>query len=120
MALKYPMAEGQTRHAPPLSMVRCIGTVLYVAGHGAVNEQGEFVSDDFEEQMHYTMEQLRATLAQEEATFAEVVMVRGYVQNPIESLHNSFGLAIGRNISYFGEFSPLSFYYGLGCWSLLC
>ena len=38
----------------------------------------------------------------------------------IESLHNSFGLAIGRNISYFGEFSPLSFYYGLGCWSLLC
>ena len=38
----------------------------------------------------------------------------------LESLHNSFGLAIGRNISYFGEFSPLSFYYGLGCWSLLC
>jgi len=101
LALKYPMAEGQTRHAPPLSMVRRIGTVLYVAGHGAVNEQGEFVSDDFEEQMRYTMEQLRATLAQEEATFAEVVMVRGYVQNPINlPLYNQ----IYRE--YFGEPYP--------------
>ncbi|MBC7529834.1 MAG: RidA family protein [Chthonomonadaceae bacterium] len=78
----YPMAEGQTRHAPPLSMVRRLGNTLYVSGHGAVNDKGEFVSPDFEEQMRYTMEQLKATLEGEGVSTSEVVMVRGYAQNP--------------------------------------
>lgn len=81
-AMHYPMAEGQTRHVLPISMIRRVGTTLYVSGHGAVNERGEFVSDTFEGQMRWTMEQLQATLAQEGAALADVVMVRGYVQNP--------------------------------------
>ena len=75
------MAEGQTQHVLPLSMARRVGNMLYVSGHGAVNGAGEFVSEKFEEQMRYTMEQLRATLAQEGATFADVVIVRSYVQH---------------------------------------
>ncbi len=82
MAQKYPMAEGQTRHVVPLSMARRVGNTLYVSGHGAVNEAGEFVSDTFEGQMRYTMEQLQKTLEAEGVTLRQVVMVRSYVQNP--------------------------------------
>ena len=81
MAQKYPMAEGQTQHVLPLSMTRRVGNTLYVSGHGAVNEAGEFVSDTFEGQMRYTMAQLQETLASQGATLRNVVMVRGYVQN---------------------------------------
>ena len=78
----YPMAEGQTQHAPPLSMFRRAGDHIFIAGHGAVNSKGEFVSTDFEEQMRYTMEQLKATFAEAACTFDQVVMVRSYVSNP--------------------------------------
>ena len=76
------MAEGQTRHAPPLSMYRKAGDTIYIAGHGAVNAQGQFVSPDFEEQMRYTMEQLLATMKDAGCDPSQVVMVRSYVQNP--------------------------------------
>ena len=78
----YPMAEGQTQHAPPLSMFRRAGDYIYISGHGAVNSKGEFVSADFEEQMRYTMEQLLATFAKAGCTPDQVVMVRSYVNNP--------------------------------------
>ena len=87
MAQKYPMAEGQTQHVLPLSMTRRVGNTLYVSGHGAVNEAGAFVSDTFEGQMRYTMEQVKATLAAQGATLQNVVMVRGYVQSAANIPH---------------------------------
>lgn len=85
----YPMAPGQTEHAPPLSMWRQIGDTIYVSGHGAVNSQGQFISQDFEEQYLYTMAQMQATLEEAGVGFAAVVSVRCYVQNPVDlPVHN--------------------------------
>ena len=81
MMQKYPMAEGQTRHAPPLSMFRRVGGTVYISGCGAVNELGEFVSSDFEEQMRYTMGMMRSALNEAGVNFKDVVSVRSYVQN---------------------------------------
>ncbi len=78
---KYPMAEGQTRHAPPLSMFMRVGDTVYISGCGAVNELGEFVSPDFEVQMRYTMEMMRSALKAAGVDFKDVVSVRSYVQN---------------------------------------
>ena len=84
------MAEGQTKHVLPISMTRRVGDTLYVSGHGAVNEAGQFVSEEFEEQMRYTMDQLQKTLSEAGATLGQVVMVRAYVQSPANiPLYNS-------------------------------
>lgn len=85
----YPMAEGQTKHAPPLAMWRQIGDTIYVSGHGAVNSEGQFISQDFEEQYLYTMAQLQATLEEAAVGFADVVSARCYVCNPADlPIHN--------------------------------
>ncbi len=84
MSAKYPMSENQTEHRPPLSMFRRVGALLLVSGHGAVNARGEFQGNDFESQFRFTMEQLRGTLREAGADFADVVSVRSYVQNPAD------------------------------------
>ncbi len=84
------MAPGQTRHVPPLSMFRRAGDFVFVSGCGAVNERGEFVSDDFEAQYRYTMEQLLDALKGAGCETKHVVSVRAYVQNPSDlPLHNA-------------------------------
>lgn len=80
MSFKYPMAQDQTEHRPPLSMFRRAGDLIFIAGHGAVNERGEFIGDDFSTQFHATMEQLQSTLRQAGVDFNDVVSVRCYVQ----------------------------------------
>ena len=80
----YPMATGQTRHAPPLALFRRDGNTVYVSGQGAVDERGAFVGDTIEAQMRYTMEQLTAVLAQAGCALADVIQVRSYVQHPAD------------------------------------
>ena len=65
----------------PLSPFRRIGDTIYFAGQGAVNERGEYTSPDFEGQFRDTMANLAKVLEQAGVGFADVVMVRGYVQN---------------------------------------
>ena len=79
---KYPMAEGQTRHQPPLSMWRRSGGQIYISGHGCVNHEGTFLFEDFEGQYRFTMEQLGNTLSEAGITWKDVVNVRCYVQHP--------------------------------------
>lgn len=79
---KYPMAQGQVRHAPPLSMWRQAGDTVHIAGHGCVNSQGEFPHEDFEGQYRFTMDALRKTMEEAGVTFADVISVRCYIQNP--------------------------------------
>jgi 2-iminobutanoate/2-iminopropanoate deaminase len=76
----YPMAEGQKKHVLPLSWFRRSGNLVFIAGHGAVDENGQFVSDDFEAQMRWTMDRLKETLAQAGVRIEQVIQVRGYVQ----------------------------------------
>jgi 2-iminobutanoate/2-iminopropanoate deaminase len=78
---KYPMAEGQEKHTLPLSWVRESGNIVFISGHGAVDENGNFVSPWFEGQMRYTMEQLRRTLNGVGLNFTHVIQVRSYVQH---------------------------------------
>ncbi len=79
MPSKYPMAEGQTKHVLPLSMFRKDGNTLYISGHGAVDSEGNYVSDTFEGQFRYTMDLIFSTLKDAGANPSQVVMVRGYV-----------------------------------------
>lgn len=79
---KYPMAAGQTEHKVPLRMWSEAGGLIFVSGHGAVNGKGEFVSDEFEVQYRHTMDALGRTLAKAGVSFADVVNVRCYIQNP--------------------------------------
>ncbi len=81
---KYPMAEGQVKHVLPISMFRRVGTTVYIAGHGAVDETGSYVGDTLEAQMRFTMEQFVRTLADAGVTLADIVQVRAYVQNPAD------------------------------------
>ncbi len=84
MTLKYPMAQGQEKHVLPLSSWRRAGDTLYFAGAGAVDEKGNFVGDTLEAQMRYTMERFGKTLSEAGVTFADIVQVRAYVQNPAD------------------------------------
>ena len=84
MSLKYPMAEGQEQHVLPLSKWRRVGDTIYLAGAGAVDKSGSFVGDTLEAQMRYTMEQFGKTLSDAGVTFADIVQVRAYVQNPAD------------------------------------
>jgi 2-iminobutanoate/2-iminopropanoate deaminase len=77
---KYPMAQGQTSHKPPLTLWRRSGDQIYVSGHGCVSSEGTFLFEDFEGQYRYTMEQLGATLNEAGVEFKDVVNVRCYVQ----------------------------------------
>ena len=84
MSFKYPMAEGQTQHAPPLAMFRQAGNLIFISGHGAVNKRGEFVGDSFEEQFRETMQRLADTLRQAGTDFTQVVKVSSYVADPAD------------------------------------
>ncbi|GAB4461520.1 MAG: RidA family protein [Armatimonadaceae bacterium] len=78
---KYPMADGQEKHVLPLSWVRESGNLVFISGHGAVGENGDFVSDTFEGQMRYTMGQLQKTLEAAGMGWGNVIQVRSYVQH---------------------------------------
>jgi 2-iminobutanoate/2-iminopropanoate deaminase len=80
--MKYPMADGQTEHRPPLSMYRRSGNFVFVAGHGAVNNKGEFIGDDFETQFRETIRLLKITFDEAKIDFSNIISVRSYVQNP--------------------------------------
>lgn len=99
--MKYPMAAGQTEHRPPLSMFRRSGDLIFIAGHGAINGQGEFLGDDFEAQFRKTMELLKVTLSEANTDFSAIVSVRSYVQFPEQlPLYNQLYR------EYFGEPYP--------------
>lgn len=78
------MAEGQVKHVLPISMWRRAGDTVYFAGAGAVDQNGDFVGDTLETQMRYTMERFSATMAEAGVTFADIISVRVYVQNPAD------------------------------------
>ncbi len=82
MSIKYPMAEEQVKHTLPISLFRRAGDTVYIAGHGAVDENGDFVGNTLEAQMRYTMALFEKTLTAADVTYDAVVMVRCYVQRP--------------------------------------
>jgi 2-iminobutanoate/2-iminopropanoate deaminase len=79
MKLKHPSYETETRL--PISNFRRAGDTIYVSGQGAVGPDGHYVCEDFEGQMHYTMERLKDALTEAGAALTDVVRVCGYVQN---------------------------------------
>lgn len=81
MSQKYPLEEGQEKMSLPLSMFTRVGNQIFVSGHGAVDEDGNFVSETFEGQFRYTMDAIRKTLLSAGVDFKDVVMVRGYVRD---------------------------------------
>jgi 2-iminobutanoate/2-iminopropanoate deaminase len=76
------MAEGQAEHRPPLVTFTRSRGLIFVAGHGCVNREGQFLHTDFEGQYRFTMDRLATTLEKAGVSFADVINVRCYVQNP--------------------------------------
>ena len=75
------MAEGQETMSLPLRLWVRAGDLIFVSGHGAVNERGEFVGDTFQSQFEHTMNHLQSTLREAGAGLEDVVSVRCYVQD---------------------------------------
>jgi 2-iminobutanoate/2-iminopropanoate deaminase len=71
-----------TGQKPPISSFSRLGDTIYVAGHGAVDKAGNYISPDFAEQMRYTMERLKETLEKAGVDFSRVRSVRSYLSNP--------------------------------------
>lgn len=83
------MSPEQTKHAPPLSMWRRAGDLVFISGHGSVNSRGQFGASDFEGQYRDTMQQLARTLDEIGVSFADLVSVRCYVQHASDiPMHN--------------------------------
>lgn len=84
MTTKYPMASGQEKHVLPISLFRRFGDTVYISGHGAVDTNGNFAGDTLEAQMRWTMVRFAETLAEAEVTYADIAMVRVYLQHPAD------------------------------------
>ncbi len=76
---KHPSYQSEVKL--PLSNFRQIGETIYLSGQGAVGPGGNYVCDDFEGQMRYTMEQLIKALNEAGVGLADVVSIRSYVQS---------------------------------------
>jgi 2-iminobutanoate/2-iminopropanoate deaminase len=78
MMKKHPSYQSES--TLPIANTRRIGQTLYVSGQGAVGPDGNYVCEDFEGQMRYTIERLKDALAEADLALSAVVSVRSYVQ----------------------------------------
>jgi 2-iminobutanoate/2-iminopropanoate deaminase len=63
--------------------------LVFFSGLGAVDEEGNYLSQDFGEQMQITLNMLASALDAAGIRWEEVVSVRCYVQNPNDlSIYN--------------------------------
>jgi 2-iminobutanoate/2-iminopropanoate deaminase len=63
----------------PYSPVVVSGDLVYTAGQGPFDEEGNLVSEDFAEQAHQTLRNVGRCLEAAGCTFADVIKVNAYV-----------------------------------------
>jgi 2-iminobutanoate/2-iminopropanoate deaminase len=72
-----------TSHLPFSPAVRA-GGFVFVSGQASVDDAGKIVPDTFEGEFRRSLENARRILAAAGLTFADVVQVRSYVDNPAD------------------------------------
>ena len=81
-APEYPTLPGTPRSHLPFSPCVKAGPFVFVSGQASVDATGKIVVDTFEGEMRRSMENLKAILAAAGCSLADVVQVRGYVDDP--------------------------------------
>jgi 2-iminobutanoate/2-iminopropanoate deaminase len=84
MSKEIIRGEGVPGGPLPFSPAIRVGGFVFVSGQASVDLNGAIVKDNFEGEMRRSMENLRAILTAAGVTFADVVQVRGYVDNPAD------------------------------------
>ena len=72
-----------TSHLPFSPAVRA-GGFVFVSGQASVDDAGKIVPDTFQGEFRRSLENARRILAAAGLTFADVVQVRSYVDNPAD------------------------------------
>ena len=68
----------------PLSPALRAGGFVFVSGQASADESGKIVADTFEGEFRRSLENVRRILTAAGVTFADVVQVRSYVDNPAD------------------------------------
>jgi 2-iminobutanoate/2-iminopropanoate deaminase len=76
-------ADVPSSHLPFSPGIRA-GGFLFVSGQASVDSTGKIVVDTFEGEFRRSMENARCILVAAGLTFADVVQVRSYVDNPTD------------------------------------
>lgn len=77
--------------------------LIFVTGQIAVNQEGNLVSDDIEEQTRFVFENIKQILAEGDASFADVVKVQIFVTDI-----NDFARISPIRNEYLGQSKPVS------------
>jgi 2-iminobutanoate/2-iminopropanoate deaminase len=73
--------EGLAKPAPPYTPVIVSGDLVYTAGQGPFDAEGNLVSDDFAEQAHQTLRNVGLCLAAAGCGFEDVIKVNGFLSD---------------------------------------
>lgn len=82
--MAFEVITGPHLPAPrlPLSLAIRAGGFVFISGQASVDDQGNIVSESFENELRRTMRNLKRILDAAGLDFADIVQVRGYVKNP--------------------------------------
>lgn len=84
MAFEVIRGSGVPASHLPFSPATRAGGFVFVSGQASVDDGGKIVVDTFEGEFRRSMENARRILTAAGLTFADVVQVRSYVDNPAD------------------------------------
>ena len=84
MSIEVIRGKGTPTSHLPFSPAIKAGDFVFVSGQASVDETGKIVNDTFEGEFRRSLENTRKILAAAGLTFANVVQVRSYIDNPAD------------------------------------
>lgn len=84
MSIEVIRGKGAPTSHLPFSPAIKAGDFVFVSGQASVDETGKIVNDTFEGEFRRSLENTRKILDAAGLTFANVVQVRSYIDNPAD------------------------------------
>ncbi|MSR49083.1 MAG: reactive intermediate/imine deaminase [Planctomycetaceae bacterium] len=84
MTIEVIRSKGTPTSHLPFSPAIKAGDFVFVSGQASVDETGKIVNDTFEGEFRRSLENTRKILDAAGLTFANVVQVRSYIDNPAD------------------------------------
>jgi 2-iminobutanoate/2-iminopropanoate deaminase len=84
MTIEVVRSKGTPTSHLPFSPAIKAGDFVFVSGQASVDETGKIVNDTFEGEFRRSLENTRKILDAAGLTFANVVQVRSYIDNPAD------------------------------------
>ncbi len=79
--IEYPISPDTSRTPLPFSPATKVGNLLFVSGQASTDDEGNVISDTFENEFHRTMDRLQRILRAAGTDLQRVCQVRGYLKN---------------------------------------